>query len=85
MLPFNIRSLVAALAMVISGGIGSSWGVALAAGLLSVMPLWFQFVDDYKLLLYGVLVFATVRFAPDGIAGLARRIAARVASGRASR
>jgi branched-chain amino acid transport system permease protein len=42
------------------------------------MPLWFQFIDDYKLLLYGVLVFATMRFAPDGIAGLAGRIARRV-------
>ena len=82
---FGFVESVTVLAMVIIGGIGSIWGVALAAGLLSVMPLWFQFVDDYKLLLYGVLVFATVRFAPDGIAGLARRIAARVASGRASR
>ena len=57
--------------MVIVGGIGSIWGVVIAAAFLSVMPLWFQFVDDYKLLLYGLLLFATMRFAPDGIAGLA--------------
>ncbi len=75
---FGFVESVTVLAMVIIGGIGSIWGVALAAGVLSVMPLWFQFIDDYKLLLYGVLVFATVRFAPDGIAGLARRIAARL-------
>ena len=65
------------LAMVIVGGIGSIWGVALAAGFLSVMPLWFQFVDDYKLLLYGALLFLTMRFAPDGIAGLTKRLLAR--------
>ncbi|MFT5112100.1 MAG: branched-chain amino acid transport system permease protein [Parasphingorhabdus sp.] len=71
---FGFVESVTVLAMVIVGGIGSIWGVALAAGFLSVMPLMFQFVDDYKLLLYGGLLFATMRFAPDGIAGLARRL-----------
>jgi branched-chain amino acid transport system permease protein len=71
---FGFVESVTVLAMVIVGGIGSIWGVALAAAFLSVMPLWFQFVDDYKLLLYGALLFATMRFAPDGIAGLAGRV-----------
>jgi branched-chain amino acid transport system permease protein len=75
---FGFVESVTVLAMVIVGGIGSIWGVALAAGLLSVMPLWFQFIDDYKLLLYGGLLFATMRFAPDGLAGLARRLTASV-------
>ena len=79
---FGFVESVTVLAMVIVGGIGSIWGVALAAALLSVMPLWFQFIDQYKLLLYGVLVFATMRFAPDGIAGVARRIAVRFRMGR---
>ncbi len=68
---FGFVESVTVLAMVIVGGIGSIWGVVIAAAFLSVMPLWFQFVDDYKLLLYGLLLFATMRFAPDGIAGLA--------------
>ncbi len=74
---FGFVESVTVLAMVIVGGIGSVWGVALAAGFLSVMPLWFQFVDDYKLLLYGGLLFATMRFVPGGVAGLAKRLAAR--------
>ncbi|MGI9335406.1 MAG: branched-chain amino acid ABC transporter permease, partial [Gammaproteobacteria bacterium] len=65
------------LAMVIVGGIGSIWGVVLAAALLSVLPQWFQVVDDYKLLLYGALLFAAMRFAPDGIAGAVRRVGRR--------
>ena len=76
---FGFVESVTVLAMVIVGGIGSIWGVALAAGLLSVMPLWFQFVDDYKLLLYGALLFLTMRFAPDGLAGLAIKIKQRFA------
>ncbi len=74
---FGFVESVTVLAMVIVGGIGSIWGVVFAAGVLSVMPLWLQFVDDYKLLIYGVLVFSTMRFAPEGIAGLARMIQSR--------
>ncbi len=74
---FGFVESVTVLAMVIVGGNGSIWGVALAAALLSAMPLWFQFVDDYKLLLYGALLFAAMRFAPDGIAALAARALAR--------
>jgi branched-chain amino acid transport system permease protein len=70
---FGFVESVTVLAMVIVGGIGSIWGVAVAAAVLSVLPLWFQFVDNYKLLLYGVLLFATMRFAPGGLAGLFAR------------
>ncbi len=66
---FGFVESVTVLAMVIIGGIGSVWTVALAAAVLSVLPLWFQFVDDYKLLIYGLLVFAVMRFSPNGIAG----------------
>ena len=74
---FGFVESVTVLAMVIVGGIGSIWGVVLAAGVLSVLPLWLQFVDDYKLLVYGALIFLTMRLAPDGLAGIARRLAAR--------
>ena len=66
---FGFVESVTVLAMVIIGGIGSIWAVALAAAVLSALPLWFQFVDDYKLLIYGLLVFAVMRFSPNGIAG----------------
>ena len=71
---FGFVESVTVLAMVIIGGVGSIWGVAVVAGFLSVMPQLFQFVDDYKLLLYGALLFLTMRFAPEGIAGLATRV-----------
>jgi len=53
--------------------------VIVAAAVLSALPLWFQFIDNYKLLLYSVLLFAMMRFSPDGLAGLARRITTRKA------
>ena len=71
---FGFVESVTVLAMVVVGGIGSVLGVALAAAALAVAPLMFQFIDDYKLLVYGGLLFAMMRFAPDGVAGLVQRL-----------
>jgi branched-chain amino acid transport system permease protein len=67
---FGFVESITVLAMVVVGGIGSVWGVALAAAALSVLPLMVQFISDYKLLLYGGLLFAMMRFCPGGLAGL---------------
>ncbi len=71
---FGFVESVTVLAMVIVGGIGSIWGVAFAAAFLSVLPLWFQPIDDFKILLYGALLFAMMRFSPGGLAGLVARL-----------
>lgn len=73
---FGFVESINVLAMVIVGGIGSVWGVAVAAAVLSVLPLVFQFVNDFKLLLYSGLLFAMMRFSPGGVAGLVRRFLA---------
>lgn len=70
---FGFVESITVLSMVVVGGIGSVVGVTIAAALLSVLPAWFQFIGDYKLLVYGSLLFLMMRFAPDGMAGLARR------------
>ena len=67
---FAFVESITLLAMVVVGGNGSIWGVMLASALLSVLPQWFQFIDDYKLLLYGSLLFVVMRFSPGGLAGL---------------
>jgi branched-chain amino acid transport system permease protein len=76
---FGFVQSVTVLAMVVIGGIGSVWGVAVAAAVLTALPLWFAFVDEYKLLLYGGLLFAVMRFSPDGLAGLVRLAVSRQA------
>jgi len=70
---FGFIESISVLAMVIVGGIGSVWGVTVAAGFLSVLPLLIQFVDDYKILVYSALLFGMMRFAPDGLAGIVNR------------
>lgn len=71
---FGFVESVTVLAMVVVGGIGSIGGVAAAAAVMSIMPLLFQVIDDYKLLVYGLLLFAMMRLCPDGIAGLVKRL-----------
>ena len=75
---FGFVESISVLAMVIVGGIGSVWGVIVAAAILSVLPLWIQFIDDYKILVYSALLFTMMRFAPDGLAGLVNRMVKKV-------
>src|ERR1017187_2889835 len=58
---FNFIQSVTILAMVVIGGIGSTLGVVAGALLLTVMPELFRFINDYKLLVYGVLLLAVMR------------------------
>ena len=71
---FAFVESITLLAMVVIGGNGSIMGVILASALLSVLPQWFQFIGDYKLLLYGSLLFVVMRFSPGGLAGLAQKL-----------
>jgi branched-chain amino acid transport system permease protein len=67
---FGFVESVTVLSMVVVGGIGSIAGVAVAAAVLSALPAWFQFIGDYKLLVYGGLLFLMMRFAPNGLHGI---------------
>ncbi len=74
---FNFVQSVTILAMVVVGGIGSSWGVVAGAVLLTLMPEMFRFINDYKLLVYGGLLLVVMRFSPGGLAGLVFRLTGR--------
>lgn len=71
---FGFVESITVLSMVVVGGIGSVFWVAVAAALLAALPGWFQFIGDYKLLVYGGLLFLMMRFAPDGLAGIVKNL-----------
>ena len=71
---FGFITSITVLSMVAVGGIGSVFGVIVATIILTLMPEFFRFISDYKLLVYGALLFAVMRFAPEGLAGFARDI-----------
>jgi branched-chain amino acid transport system permease protein len=71
---FSFVESITVLSMVVVGGIGSVVWVAIAAALLSALPGWFQFIGDYKLLVYGGLLFVMMRFSPHGLAGMVKAL-----------
>jgi branched-chain amino acid transport system permease protein len=75
---FGFITSITVLSMVVVGGIGSVFGVIAATIILTLMPEFFRFISDYKLLVYGALLFAVMRFAPEGLAGLARNLFVRM-------
>lgn len=70
---FGFVESVTVLSMVVFGGIGSVAGVTVSAAVLSALPAWFQFIGDYKLLVYGGLLFVMMRFSPGGMASIVNR------------
>jgi len=71
---FGFVESVTILSMVVIGGIGSVPGVIIAAVMLSLLPQWLQIIAEYKLLIYGALLFAVMRYSPGGLAEMASRI-----------
>lgn len=69
---FGFIESITVLSMVVFGGIGSVPGVIFGAALLSALPAWFQVIGDYKLFVYGGVLFLMMRFSPGGIAAIVR-------------
>ena len=74
---FGFITSITILSMVAVGGIGNVYGVIVGAALLTLMPEFFRFISNYKLFVYGALLFAVMRYAPDGLAGIAHSIFSR--------
>jgi len=75
---FGFITSISVLSMVAVGGIGSVFGIIVATIFLTLMPEFFRFISDYKLLVYGTLLFAVMRFAPGGLAGPAHSLVNRI-------
>lgn len=60
------------LIMVILGGAGSFWGVAVAGVLMAAMPELLRFSNDLRMILYGLLLIIAVLLMPQGFAGWVR-------------
>jgi branched-chain amino acid transport system permease protein len=67
---FNFLVSVAVLAMAVIGGLGSVVGVTIAAILLTLMPEWFRFINDYRLLVFGGLLVVVMLVSPGGVGSL---------------
>jgi branched-chain amino acid transport system permease protein len=67
---FDFITSVMVMAMVVIGGIGSTFGVAIAAIVLTLLPETFRFINEYRLLVFGGLLVLFISLAPGGLASL---------------
>jgi branched-chain amino acid transport system permease protein len=67
---FGVATSFGLLPMIILGGLGSVWGCVLATAVLTIFPEVFRFAQDYKLLVFGLLLIFVVFVLPDGLAGI---------------
>lgn len=72
---FGFFASVAILLMVVLGGMGSVVGAILGAVVLTLLPEMLRFAENYKLLIFGALLFSIMRFLPGGLTSLSRILA----------
>ncbi len=77
---FDFILSVTIMAMVVIGGVGSTWGVVAAAILLTVFPEIFRFINTFRLIFFGGLLLMVMRFSPGGLAGVANWTVKRVSN-----
>ena len=69
---FTVADSLILVSIVILGGIGNPWGIIPAAAIVVILPEKLQFIQEYRFLLYAIVVILILLFRPDGL--LPRRI-----------
>ncbi|MDP2004056.1 MAG: branched-chain amino acid ABC transporter permease [Rubrivivax sp.] len=64
---FTFGDSLILVSIVILGGIGNPWGLLPAAAIVLILPEKFQFIQEYRFLLYAVLVILILLFRPEGL------------------
>ncbi len=64
---FKLEISIWVLCLIIVGGLGSLPGVILGAFILVGVPLYLSEFTEYRLLLYGALLIATMLLRPEGL------------------
>ncbi len=64
---FTFADSLILVSILILGGIGNPWGILPAATIVLILPEKFQFIQEYRFLLYAMLVIFILLFRPDGL------------------
>lgn len=67
---FNFLKSVEIVAMVILGGMGSTIGVFLAAIILTILPELLRDVEEYRMILYALMLVIMMILRPQGLFGI---------------
>ena len=71
---FGLSTLVDLLIIIIVGGRGSVMGVAISAVCFVTALEYLRFLQDWKLIIFGLLLVALINISPDGLGALASKV-----------
>jgi len=71
---FHLQTSIQFVTMVVVGGLGNVWGAVLGAILLTWLPEWLTFAEEYDIMVYGMLLMLVMIFMPDGLVGRISRL-----------
>ena len=66
---FNFMASINILVMVVLGGMGSMLGSVIAASILTALPLILQGLNEYRLIIYALILIIVMIFKPSGLMG----------------
>jgi ABC-type branched-subunit amino acid transport system permease subunit len=78
---FTFGDSLILVSIILLGGIGNLWGVAVAAAFVVILPEKFQVIQEYRFALYAGLVILILLFRPQGL--LPRQLRAYAGGGKA--
>jgi ABC-type branched-subunit amino acid transport system permease subunit len=64
---FTFADGLVMVSIVLLGGIGNPWGVVVAAAIVIVLPEKLQVIQEYRFLLFAVMVILILLFRPGGL------------------
>lgn len=64
---FTFADSLILVSILILGGIGNPWGLLPAAAIVLILPEKLQVIQEYRFLLYALLVIFILLFRPDGL------------------
>jgi ABC-type branched-subunit amino acid transport system permease subunit len=64
---FTFGDSLILVSILLLGGIGNAWALALAAAIVIIIPEKLQAIQEYRFLLYAGLVMLMLLFRPDGL------------------
>src|SRR5690606_1141986 len=75
---FGFLQSILFVLVVMLGGAGSVAGPLVGALIVGLLPELLSGMEEYRLLIFGVLLLVVLWAAPDGVAGLVRRVRERL-------
>lgn len=64
---FTFADSLILVSMLLLGGLGNPWGILPAAALILILPEKLQFIQEYRFLIYGVVIIFILLFRSQGL------------------